>query len=144
MKVDFKIVEYRSSAYTDVLALQEAILREPVGLKFTPEEVADDKDYLHIGGYINEELCCATALVPEGDNVRMIRVATAPAFQNRGIGTLLLKYCEGLVKERGFTMITLNARERAVPFYQRSGYSIEGEMFMKLEIPHLKMFKKIV
>ena len=37
--------------------------------------------------------------------------------------------------------MTLHARQVAVPFYERLGYSIVGEPFEEVSIPHFKMEK---
>ena len=54
-------------------------------------------------------------------------MAVLPQAQGRGIGAKILKELEEFVKEINIEKIILNAREDAVPFYQRAGYQIIGD-----------------
>src|SRR5579863_8025605 len=78
----FKILDFASPAYRKAVALREKILREPLGLCFTPEELALEKDHVHIAGFLGQNLCTTAVLVPEGDSLKMQRVATQIALQN--------------------------------------------------------------
>ena len=65
------------------------------------------------------------------------------AFQKRGIGSRLIHGIERELRGRGFIEVELNAREAAVPFYQRLGYEIEGDSFIEVSIPHFKMKRSL-
>ena len=45
------------------------------------------------------------------------------------------------IKFKGYKKIVLSARDTAVAFYLSLGYSIEGEIFEEVGIPHQSMFK---
>lgn len=74
------------------MALREEILRKPLGLSFTPEELACEEGHMHIAGYLGQELCTTAILVPEGSALKMQRVATKTSFQNKGAGSALMRY----------------------------------------------------
>ena len=46
-------------------------------------------------------------------------------------------------RSHGLTSIWFHAQESAIPFYQKLGYSLEGEPFMEAGIPHRTMRKTI-
>ena len=48
-----------------------------------------------------------------------------------------------LAKELGFNMMTLHAREQAMPFYLKMSYKIFGDRFEEVSIPHFRMEKKL-
>jgi ribosomal protein S18 acetylase RimI-like enzyme len=137
----FKIVSFGTEDYRKVLKLQEDILRRPLGLEFTEDEVKNDDQLIHVGGYVSDEVCTAAACMSEDGDCRLIRVATKLPCQGRGYGSLLLHHCETIASSRGFRKVFLFARDNAIPFYLKNGYSVEGEMFLKMGIPHQKMVK---
>jgi len=65
-------------------------------------------------------------------------------YRHRGIATRLLRALEKEAKERGARVAWFNAREPAVPFYEKCGYSIFDISYTLYGcIPHWKMFKEL-
>jgi predicted GNAT family N-acyltransferase len=50
---------------------------------------------------------------------------------------------ERLLKSRNFNEINLHARENAIPFYLTLGYTLVGDWFTEVGIPHKKMIKHL-
>ena len=73
----------------------------------------------------------------------MRQVAVASTWQGKGIGSMLVAESEKTASRLGFSLITLHARESAVPFYERLGYGRVGERFEEVTIPHFKMEKML-
>lgn len=142
-KIQFKIVDYGSDEYIKAVALREAILRKPLGLKFTQEELELEKEHVHIAGFLGQELCATAVLVPEQNTLKMQRVAIKNHFQGMGIGSALMPFCEEYAKNHGYKAIYCHARETAIPFYLKNKYLLEGEPFNEDGISHHKM-KKII
>jgi GNAT superfamily N-acetyltransferase len=53
-------------------------------------------------------------------------MAVAPAWQGRGVGQQLLHHLEAVAWQRGYRQLVLHARETAVPFYTRLGYTVQA------------------
>jgi ribosomal protein S18 acetylase RimI-like enzyme len=71
-------------------------------------------------------------------------VAVAQEAQGKGIGKMLMDYLEQIAKEKGATEVVLDARENAVPFYQRIHYQITEKSYLLFgEIQHYRMVKKL-
>ncbi len=140
-KIDFRVIRYGSEEYAQALALRDEVLRKPLGLSFTAEQLAQEGEQIHIGGFLGEELCATAALVPEGSEVKMRQVAIREDLQSKGIGSQLMDFCEEVARGKGYASITCHARESAVPFYLKNGYVVEGEPFVEVGIPHRKMRK---
>jgi predicted GNAT family N-acyltransferase len=71
-------------------------------------------------------------------------MAVEEDLRSGGIGGLILAELELRLRERGAETIVLNAREQAVPFYQRHGYTITGPTHALFGvIPHFKMAKRL-
>lgn len=139
-------IEFGTPEYDEAVRLRYEVLRKPLGLDFTPEQLAAEYSDHHlvacaesgaIVGYLN--------LTPlDAENVKMRQVAVAPDRQGRGIGKALVDASEALARRMGFRRIVLHARETAVPFYLNAGYTVIGDRFEEVTIPHFKMGKELV
>lgn len=142
-KVTFKVVAHGSNEYRQVVDLREEILRIPLGMSFSPEELELEKDYVHVAGFCGEELCATLMLVPKGDELKMQRVAIREDFQNRGVGSAMILFAEEYARKNGFKSIYCHSRDTAVPFYLKNGYIVEGESFLEVGIEHCAMRKNL-
>jgi GNAT superfamily N-acetyltransferase len=135
-------VAHDSAAYRATVDLRNAILRNPLGLHFSDEELAAEKDSRHFACYRGDRLVGCLVLRPiAGGDVRMRQVAVAAELQGRGIGTALVEYAEEMARQIGYRRMVLHARETAAPFYEKLGYSRIGEGFVEVTIPHWAMEK---
>lgn len=144
----FMVIPYGSPNYTKAVALREEILRKPLGLTFTQEELTTEQNHIHIAGFIDNQLVAACVLVPEADKkLKMQRVAVRETSQNKGIGSAMMAYCENWAISHGIDEIYVSARAAegmtAVPFYLKHGYACKGGLFNEDGIPHQMMHKKI-
>jgi GNAT superfamily N-acetyltransferase len=73
----------------------------------------------------------------------MRQLAVVPELQKRGIGTALVEYSEDLARKAGYRRMILHARETAVAFYEKLGYSRLGDRFEEVTIPHWAMEKHL-
>lgn len=81
-----------------------------------------------------------------GDESRQLRqVAVEPAVHGTGVGRALVTELERIAAEEGAREVVLNARDTAIPFYERLGYIGEGDLFVSelTGIPHRFMRKRL-
>lgn len=139
-------IEFGTPEYDEAVQLRYEVLRRPLGLEYTPEQLAAEFDQIHLAAYASEgSLMAYLNLTPaDADTVKMRQVAVATNRQGQGIGSQLVAESETVAKSLGFKKMSLHARETAVSFYQRLGYAIEGERFEEVSIPHFKMEKSLI
>jgi ribosomal protein S18 acetylase RimI-like enzyme len=71
-------------------------------------------------------------------------MAVLQDYQKKGIGEMLVNCIEKELKNNTVTIIWCNARELAVNFYKKIGYTTLGDMFEIIGVgAHFFMFKKI-
>lgn len=142
--VVFKTVEFESPEYKETVALRELLLRKPLGLEFSNEELQLEKSMYHLG-YFHDDSCIAClVLVPEKNNrIKMRQVAVATAFQSKGIGRKLVLDAEEFAVKQDFGRIYCHARETALDFYKKLNYHVSGDLFEEVGIPHYKLEKKL-
>src|ERR1043165_348796 len=139
-----KIVDYGSEEYQQILKLRDDILRKPLGLSFSQEELEKEKNNMHIAAYEDERMLGCCMLVEEGtQTVRLRQMAVVNDVQGKGIGRALMQFAENLARDRGYKRITMHARKNAIGFYERMGYRKVGDEFMEITIPHYVMEKEL-
>ena len=75
-------------------------------------------------------------LTPEG---RVGRMAVLLQWRGRGVGSALLAASLSEARGRGQRRVELSAQSRAVPFYERHGFSAIGDEYLDAGIPHRTM-----
>ena len=138
-------IDFGTPLYDSSVQLRDLILRKPLNLEFTPEQLAKEYDSFHFA-YMNEEfemLGCLVMKPVDANTVRMRQVAVNESYQKQGIGTSLVYYVEKWAKERGFLKIILHARDLAIPFYDRLDYKKIGNAFYEVGIEHYLMEKEL-
>ena len=135
---------YDSDLYRWSLALREAILRAPLGLKLTAEELADDALRRHFCATSLGAVVGSVSLEPlDRETVQLRQMAVAEERRRERIGAALLAHAEDWARDAGYRLMVLNARLGAESFYARFGYQAEGEPFDENTIPHNRMTKPL-
>lgn len=136
-------IEFGTPEYDEAVRLRYKILREPLGLDFTAEDLAKEYDQYHLGAYdAKNNLVGYLLLSPKAEHIiQMRQVAVQADLQNRGIGKGLVYYSESFVQSKGYKTMMLHARDTAVPFYEKLGYKKVGSAFEEVGIKHYKMEK---
>lgn len=143
MNLQMKQVEFGSEEYAEAVALRDKILRKPLGMKFTEEQLQKEKNDHHLVIQKGDEIIATLVLTPEKDIMKMRQVAVDEEYQGMGIGKHLVAYSERFSKQKGFNKIYCHARDKAVKFYKSCGYHKEGEPFTEIGIQHFKMMKEL-
>lgn len=142
MNIEIKQIIFGTKEHTLEIDLRKKVLRDPLGLKFSSEELNNEYNHYHIGAFAETQLIGCLVLTPVDEKtIKMRQVAVASETQRLGIGASLVSYSELFSKKMGFDQIILNARLTAIPFYLKLNYEVTGETFTEISIPHLKMKK---
>lgn len=139
-------IEFGTPEYDEAVQLRYEVLRKPLGLEYTVEQLSAEYDQIHLAAYtLDGVLAAYLNLTPMDTNtLKMRQVAVLPTLQGMGIGTALVLESERFAKSLHFEKMILHARETAVPFYVRLEYNLVGERFEEVNIPHFKLEKKLV
>jgi predicted GNAT family N-acyltransferase len=133
-----------SPLHQRALVLRHAVLRKPLGLAFTAEELAAEPSSIHVAATIGAELVGCLLLVPvDATRLRMRQVVVDAKYRGLGVGARLLQFAEALASDRRTEEILLHAREEVVRFYERSGYAVTGPGFIEVTLKHFPMRKRL-
>jgi len=141
----FKEIHPATPEYAAALQLREAVLRTPLGLSFTEDELADEPHCAHLAGFDDAGRLVAILLLKplNARAVKMRQVAVQPGLQGRGIGAQLVAFAEKFAKRHGYKTMIAHARGTAVEFYLGLGYATSGEPFIETTIPHILIAKPL-
>jgi predicted GNAT family N-acyltransferase len=139
-----KLIDHGSKEYQQMVDLRYHVLRKPLGLEFTEEEIAREKEDILIGAFEDEEMlgCCLLTKTGEGA-VRLRQMSVKAGLQGKGIGRVLMQFAENLARDRGMKKIVMHARKTAIGFYEKQGYKVKGDEFQEVTIPHYTMEKEL-
>ncbi len=139
-----KIIDYGTRDYNDMVKLREEILRRPLGLSFTPEELEKEKGNLMMAAYDDDKMLgCCMLVAEEPHTVRLRQMAVRNDLQGKGVGKALIQFAENLARDHGYRRITMHARKNALGFYEKMGYRVHGNEFEEVTIPHYVMEKDL-
>ena len=137
-------IAHGSPEYAATIALRDEVLRKPLGLRFSGEQLRAERGDHHLACYRDSRLIACLVLTPiSGDGVRMRQVAVAADCRREGVGRTLVSYAERFAAGLGYREMTAHARETAVPFYEKLGYTVCGDRFIEVGIPHVRLSKKL-
>lgn len=71
------------------------------------------------------------------------RVAVIKQYRSTGLGRLLMEKIIADAIEEGFEQMILDSQTRVLPFYQKLGFTAEGDEFLDANIPHFRMRKML-
>ena len=143
-QLEFLTIRWGSDEYKQAIELRNRILRIPLGLKFSLADEQAEQDQLHFGAFRNETLIgSVSAVLLEKPAAKIRQMAVERECQSTGIGRFLMKRVEEELRQRGVKSVQLHARKSAVGFYHKLGYTVEGDEFLEVGIPHHLMTKRI-
>lgn len=139
-----KIIDHGSEQYRQMVKLRDDILRKPLGLIFTPDELEQEKDNVLIAAFEDDRILgCCMLLEEEPGVMRLRQMAVLNDLQGKGVGRALMNFAENIARDMGYRKIRMHARLNAIGFYEKVGYKKQGAEFMEVTILHYVMEKKL-
>lgn len=142
MKIE--IIQHGTPAYEQMVALRMEILRKPLGLQFTPEQLAEEATDFHVAAFENDKMlgCCVLTHV-NAQTIQLRQMAVSNEQQGKGLGREIVAFAEQFSRQNGYTTLMMHARKTAIGFYKKAGYEVKGEEFIEVTIPHYEMIKTL-
>lgn len=139
-----KIIDHNTPEYHQMVDLRYNVLRKPLGLSFSLEDLEKEKEDVLMGCFDEEKLegCCLLTPVEE-KALRLRQMAVADGLQGKGIGRVLMNFAENIARDMGNNKIKMHARKSAIGFYEKLGYKICSDEFEEVLIPHYVMEKEL-
>ncbi|MCK5335400.1 MAG: GNAT family N-acetyltransferase, partial [Gammaproteobacteria bacterium] len=125
--------------------LRWQVLRKPWQQPRGSEKDELEENSIHRLAIIDQQVVAVGRLHFISQHEVQIRyMAVTTEFQRQGFGDKILQALEAAALKRKIKVISLNARENAIPFYKKNHYKITGPSHtLYNEIKHVKMKKDL-
>jgi GNAT superfamily N-acetyltransferase len=135
----------------DTYPVRQEVLRKGKPIETCRFKGDDDDNTVHFGLYQKEQLIGIISIFKEKNNLfqeknqfQIRGMAVLEEFQGKGFGAELVKVAENYCINQNVDLIWFNAREIAVSFYKKLGYTSIGDSFLIPDVGiHFAMYKKI-
>ncbi len=140
--MDFQEIEFGSGDFFHECELRHEVLRVPIGLSLSDEDLSQEAEQLHFGWFDGSVLLACVIAVPlSSTEVKVRQMAVRSLNQRQGHGTKIMQCLEEHLSAKGFLRFSMHARLSAVKFYEKLGYATVSDEFSEVGIPHVKMEK---
>jgi predicted GNAT family N-acyltransferase len=139
-----RMIDHGTKEYQQMVHLRHEILRKPLGLAFDEAELEKEKEDILIGAFEDDRLLGCCLLSPmDTSTIRLRQMAVPNNMQGKGIGRALMIFAENIARDQRYRKLCMHARKTALGFYEKLGYSVSGEEFIEVTIPHYIMEKAL-
>lgn len=129
--------------------IRKKVLRKNIDLPYKLKGDFDENS-IHFGAFKDSEIVGVVSFmefstdVIEGFQYQLRGMATLSEVRGEGFGQLLIAKGAEVLKEKGVKNVWCNAREVAIGFYKKNGFTIIGDLFYIEKVGvHYKMVKKL-
>jgi len=138
-------------ASTKTYLVRLPVLRKGKAIESCIFDGDDLETTFHLGIYLENELVgvCSffrnnSKLISAEFQYQLRGMAILETQQGLGLGTIILRHGESILKQQNTPIIWCNAREKAINFYKKMGYNFIGEPFEIKDIGlHYRMYKEL-
>ena len=140
-----KELKFGRYGYYQLLAMRDRLLRTPLGLTWSKEDLDGEAEQLHFGLFDENQtlIACVVIKLLDEQTAKLRQMAVDEPNRAAGVGRCLVQGVEEILRQKGVRTIQMDARKTAIGFYQKLGYEIQGEEFTQVTIPHFRMTREI-
>jgi predicted GNAT family N-acyltransferase len=143
--ITYRQISTHDREYALEKELRNRILRKPLGLKLSEQELQGEDEQTHLVAMDETGRVVGCVLIAfTAKRAKIRQIAIEEGHRGRGIGTKLMKGAEQIVRDRNLGAVTLHARQTARRFFEKLGYAAVSDVFTEVTIPHVKMEKILV
>ncbi len=127
--------------YQEERALRNVVLLRPIGLPDHAWEMNDSNSW-HFIALDGNKLVGCVVLFPSASkksSAQLMQMAIANNYQGKGIGKQMVLKLLQFAKEQGLKEITCHSRKNVNGFYEKLGFTVYGNDFEEVGIPHSHM-----
>jgi predicted GNAT family N-acyltransferase len=133
--IDIQVVDWHQQQDT-LKAIRKSIFIDEQHVPKDLEWDGQDDDCTHFLASVNATPVATARLTAEGQIGRM---AVLREYRGTGIGSALLAAAIEQARQSGFKQVFLHAQVNVIGFYEKSGFSAEGDIFIDAGIEHRTM-----
>jgi len=129
--------------FAQALAIRWSVFVDEQKVPSELEQDEYDQRAVHFGAFIDGQMIGTGRVVVKGDKGKIGRLAVLKPYRSQGIGMQLLHCMVEYCRELGLAEAYLGAQVHAIGFYEKAGFTVEGDLFDDAGIPHRTMRKML-
>ncbi len=129
--------------FEQALQLRHKVFVEEQGVPPELERDEHDGQAHHAVAFQGDRLLGTARLVADAGRGKIGRVAVSRHSRGQGTGVELMRFLEQQAGQMQISELYLDAQLAVIGFYERLGYTAEGEIFLDAGIQHRRMRKKL-
>ncbi len=139
-----KQIDHGSKEYKQMIALRMEVLRKPLGLNFSEDELVKEKEDILIGAFDEDKIlaCCLLTKI-DNNTIKLRQMAVQNNLQGKGIGASMMSFAETVARDKGYKKLMMHARNTAIGFYEKFDFKVKGNEFIEVNVPHHVMEKRL-
>lgn len=137
--------DIREISALDAHPLRKDVLRRGLADPDVHYPQDDDPRSFHLGAFDGDDLVAVASFTPaptpyrhEANAWQLRGMAVTDARQTSGVGTAIIDTAIARVRNEGATVLWCNARDTAMAFYAKLGFTVYGDGFVTADsgLPH--------
>lgn len=129
--------------FADAAKIRKSVFVQEQGLSIENEFDEPDDTANHVVLYIDDAPIACGRLNFFNGQAKLCRLAVLSEHRNNGYGSLVFKTLLDAVKKNNIDFAYIHAQTRATGFYNKFGFVAEGNTFLEVGIPHIRMSKRL-
>lgn len=138
--MEFKIL---NDINDEIIAMRTEAFIKQRGVAENEEFDGRDSELLHFCLYDDGKLVASLRAEELEGFIHIGRVAVLTELRKSGYGRKLIDYLLQYAKDKEFEFVELSAVKTAQGFYEKAGFSAEGDYYLETGVPHIYMKKKL-
>ena len=127
----------------EALELRRRVFYDEQGIRPEADRDGRDDKALHVIAFPGGALVGTCRVRVAGDVAMLGRLAVERSDRGQGVGRAVLEAAERSARAAGARRMALHAQLPVQAFYEKSGYSPYGDVFMEEGIEHVAMEKRL-
>jgi len=142
--ISIQLIDTDSFDYEQEKVLREEILRIPLGMHLRPQDIEGEEEQIHFVARNDRGVIgCLLLQVINAQTLKFRQAAVEEKRQRQGIGRALVDAGMEWARANGFTRAIAHVRYYARPFWEQSGFRVEGDTFEEVGLKHFFMTREI-
>lgn len=138
-----KVVTY-TGEYAAIQTIRKTVFQEEQGVDPALEFDGQDETAQHILAYLDDQPIGTARMRFLSDRlVKVERVAVLPHYRGQGWGKRIMEKVLEVLRSQQVPEVKVHAQVAVQPFYEKLGFTPQGDIFEEAGITHIAMHKSL-
>ncbi len=141
MKITYR--KLSPQEYQQALEIRVQVFVNEQKVPIEEEQDSYDRIAVHFGAFDGDRIIATGRAIINEEKAKIGRLAVLQSYRGLGIGKQLVHTIIQFCQNKNLKEVYLGAQLQAIPFYEKVGFTVEGDIFDDAGIPHRLMRKAL-